>query len=317
MTATNSTTALAHPNIALIKYWGKSNSDLNLPSTPSLSVTLSKLTTKTTVSTNETDVLYINGQSVQDEKISKFLNSLRQIHTIKNIRIETENNFPTSAGLASSASGFAALTTALNSHFSLGFSKRQISAIARTGSASAARSIYGGFVGLQSPDWEAEPIFNPDYWPLRIVIATINTKKKKTGSSKGMEITRLTSPFYQSWVSEAQKDFDEALTAIRNRNFDKLADLSEKSCLKMIATMISSDPPLIYWAPATLACIQLIRDLRNSGQAVFFTTDAGPQLKAICLPESEAKVMDCLASVVGSENITSCEIGDEAKIIQN
>ena len=132
-----------------------------------------------------------------------------------------------------------------------------------------------------------------------------------------MEITRLTSPFYQSWVSEAQKDFDEALTAIRNRNFDKLADLSEKSCLKMIATMISSDPPLIYWAPATLACIQLIRDLRNSGQAVFFTTDAGPQLKAICLPESEAKVMDCLTSVVGSENITSCEIGDEAKIIQN
>ena len=85
----------------------------------------------------------------------------------------------------------------------------------------------------------------------------------------------------------------------------------------MIATMISSDPPLIYWAPATLACIQLIRDLRNSGQAVFFTTDAGPQLKAICLPESEAKVMDCLASVVGSENITSCEIGDEAKVIQN
>ena len=174
MTATNSTTALAHPNIALIKYWGKSNSDLNLPSTPSLSVTLSKLTTKTTVSTNETDVLYINGQSVQDEKISKFLNSLRQIHTIKNIRIETENNFPTSAGLASSASGFAALTTALNSHFSLGFSKQEISAIARTGSASAARSIYGGFVGLQGPDWEAEPIFKPDYWPLRIVIATIN-----------------------------------------------------------------------------------------------------------------------------------------------
>ena len=317
MTATNSTTALAHPNIALIKYWGKSNSDLNLPSTPSLSVTLSKLTTKTTVSTNETDVLYINGQSVQDEKISNFLNSLRQIHAIKNIRIETENNFPTSAGLASSASGFAALTTALNNHFSLGFSKRQISAIARTGSASAARSIYGGFVGLQGPDWEAEPIFKPDYWPLRIVIATINTEKKKTGSSKGMEITRLTSPFYQSWVSEAQKDFDEALTAIRNRNFDKLADLSEKSCLKMIATMMSSDPPLIYWTPATLACIQLIRDLRNAGQAVFFTTDAGPQLKAICLPESEAKVMGSLASVVGSENITSCEIGDEAKIIQN
>ena len=317
MTATNSTTALAHPNIALIKYWGKSNSDLNLPSTPSLSVTLSKLTTKTTVSTNETDVLYINGQSVQDEKISKFLNSLRQIHTIKNIRIETENNFPTSAGLASSASGFAALTTALNSHFALGFSKQQISAIARTGSASAARSIYGGFVGLQSPDWEAEPIFNPDYWPLRIVIATINTEEKKTGSSKGMEITRFTSPFYQSWVNEAQKDFNEALTAIRHRDFDKLADLSEKSCLKMIATMISSNPPLIYWAPATLACIQLIRDLRNSGQAVFFTTDAGPQLKAICLPESEAKVMDCLTSVVGSENITSCEIGDEAKIIQN
>ena len=317
MTTTDSTTALAHPNIALIKYWGKSNGDLNLPSTPSLSITLSKLTTKTTISTNETDVLCINGQSVQDEKISKFLNSLRQIHTIKNIRIETENNFPTSAGLASSASGFAALTTALNSHFSLGFSKQQISAIARTGSASAARSIYGGFVGLQGPDWEAEPIFKPDYWPLRIVIATINAEKKKTGSSKGMEITRLTSPFYQSWVSEAQKDFDEALTAIRNRNFDKLADLSEKSCLKMIATMISSNPPLIYWAPATLACIQLIRDLRNSGQAVFFTTDAGPQLKAICLPESEAKVMDCLASVVGSENITSCEIGDEAKIIQN
>ena len=278
---------------------------------------MTKLTTKTTISTNETDVLYINGQPAEDEKISNFLNSLRQIHNIKNIRIETENNFPTSAGLASSAAGFAALTMALNTHFSLGFSKRKISSIARTGSASAARSIHGGFVGLQGPDWEAEPIVKRDYWPLRIVIATINIEKKKTSSSKGMEITRFTSPFYQSWVSEAQKDFDEAATAIRHRDFDKLADLSEKNCLKMIATMISSDPPLIYWAPATLACIQLIRELRNSGQAVFFTTDAGPQVKAICLPESEAKVMDSLASIVGSENITSCEIGDEAEIIQN
>ena len=314
---THSTTALAHPNIALIKYWGKSNSDLNLPSTPSLSITLSKLTTRTTISTSEIDVLYINGKSVQDEKISQFLNSLRQTHSVKNIRIETENNFPTSAGLASSAAGFAALTMALNTHFSLGFSKRKISSIARTGSASAARSIHGGFVGLQGPDWEAEPIVKRDYWPLRIVIATINIEKKKTGSSKGMEITRFTSPFYQSWVNEAQKDFDEALTAIKNRDFDKLADLSEKNCLKMIATMISSNPPLIYWAPATLACIQLIRELRTSGQAVFFTTDAGPQVKAICLPESEAKVIEALASVVGSKNITSCEIGDEAEIIQN
>ena len=310
----HSTTAIAHPNVALIKYWGKSDRAENIPSTPSISITLSKLETKTTISEDDIDTVWINHKKVNDEKILKFLSQIREKTGIAAIKINTENNFPTGAGLASSASGFAALTTALNGHFSLGLTQNELSAIARKGSASSARSIFGGIVSLQGPSWEAAVIEQNSSWPLRVIIAKTSSERKKIGSSEGMELTRQTSPYYEPWIREAKKDFDDCLMAIKEQDFEKLAELSERSCLKMIGAMLSTSPPLIYWNPTTLECIQAIRKMRGTGTAVFFTTDAGPQVKAICTPESAEEVTKSLSSIVGPTNIFGCEIGDNARI---
>ena len=310
-----STTAIAHPNVALIKYWGKSNLTENIPSTPSISITLSKLETKTTIVEDDFDTIWINQKKINDEKILRFLSQIREKTGIATIKIETENNFPTGSGLASSASGFAALATALNQHFSLGFTQNELSTIARKGSASSARSIFGGIVSLQGPSWEARSIKQDGEWPLRIIIAKTSSERKEISSSKGMKLTRETSPFYEPWVKEAQKDFDDCLSAIKNQDFEKLADLSEKSCLKMIGTMLSTSPSLIYWNPTTLACVHTIKKMRTAGKAVFFTTDAGPQIKAICTSESAEEVTKSLSNIVGPTNIIDCEIGGDARIV--
>ena len=311
----HSTTAIAHPNVALIKYWGKSDRAENIPSTPSISITLSKLETKTTITEADIDTIWINHKRVNDEKILRFLSQIRDKTAIPGIKINTENNFPTGAGLASSASGFAALTTALNRHFSLGFTQNELSAIARKGSASSARSIFGGIVSLQGPSWEAAIVEQNNSWPLRVIIAKTSSERKKVGSSQGMELTRRTSPYYEPWIREAKTDFDDCLLAIKEQDFEKLAELSERSCLKMIGTMLSTSPPLIYWNPTTLECIQTIRKMRDAGTAVFFTTDAGPQIKAICTPESAKEVTKSLSSIVGPTNIFGCEIGGNARIV--
>lgn len=311
----NSTTAIAHPNVALIKYWGKDDPTENIPSTPSISITLSKLETKTTIIEDDFDTIWIDQKKTNDKKILRFLSQLREKTRFGAIKIKTENNFPTGSGLASSASGFAALTTALNRHFSLGFSKTELSSVARQGSASSARSIFGGIVSLQGPTWEATLVEKKDYWPLKVVIAKTSYERKKISSSEGMELTRQTSPYYDPWVKQAQRDFRECLLAIKDRDFEKVADLSERSCLKMIGAMLSTSPPLIYWNPVTLECVQTIRKMRNTGTPVFFTTDAGPQIKAICTAESVEEVTSSLSEIVGANNIFSCEIGGSARIV--
>ena len=311
----NSTTAIAHPNVALIKYWGKSNLTGNIPSTPSISITMSKLETKTTIVEDDFDTIWMNQKKINDQKILRFLSQIREKTGIATVKIKTENNFPTGSGLASSASGFAALATALNHHFSLGFTQSELSTMARKGSASSARSIFGGIVSLQGPLWEAKLIEQDRDWPLRIIIAKTSSERKEISSSEGMKLTRETSPYYEPWVKKAQKDFDDCPLAIKNQDFEKLADLSEKSCLKMIGTMLSTSPPLIYWNPTTLECVHTIKKMRNAGKAVFFTTDAGPQIKAICTPESAEEVTKSLSNIVGPTNILGCEIGGDARIV--
>ena len=309
------TTAIAHPNVALIKYWGKSNVKENIPSTPSLSLTLSELKTHTVLSDSDSDELWLNNAKAQDQKVFSFLNQMRDEFGIGTIKIKSENNFPTGAGLASSASGFAALTTAINSHFSLGLLPNQLSALARKGSASAARSVFGGIVSLKGPLWSAEVVEGKETWPLSVVVAKTSDQRKNTSSTQGMEITRKTSPYYSSWLEGAKNDFEEAVSAIKSQDFEKLADVSEKNCLKMIGIMLSSIPPLIYWNSATIECIHLIQELRGSGEPVFFTNDAGPQIKAVCLKSNKKTIASKLSDVVGKDNIFCCEIGDDARTL--
>ena len=316
--AQTSIRATAHPNIALVKYWGKQNAATNLPAVPSLSITLDTLQAHTQVSESTKDSFVLNGVEhtgeQQDLKLSQFLSHVRTHHSVPPLRIESSNNFPTAAGLASSAAGFAALVTALNEFCQLGLSAAQKSSLARVGSASAARSVFGGFVGLTEPQFEAQQIAEASHWPLKIVVAITDTNKKPVSSTNGMAISASTSPFYQNWLDTAQSDYDHALTAIRDRDFAKLAEVSEHSCLKMHAVMQSSKPSLLYWNAASVACMHAITNLRQTGEDVFFTIDAGPQIKAICTQQSVAQVEATLTAIPGVVRTEQVALGGAAQL---
>jgi len=311
------TTATAHPNIALVKYWGKQLTDGNIPATANVSITLSELLTTTTVEDAEHDAIVLNGAPVEDTKISGFLELLRRSFPLGPLRVDTRNNFPTGAGLASSASGFAALVTAINAHAGLGLDTAALSAWARQGSASAARSMYAGFVSLAPPEWRARAIADASHWPLTTVVAITSEVAKSVSSSVGMESSRQTSPYYATWVDSSQDDYAEAIDAITQRDFDKLAHVAELSCLKMHSVMLTSTPALAYWNPATVACMDTVRRLRAGGTAVFFTIDAGPQLKAICLPADAAQVDQALRDTAGVARTMQCGMGSGAQVVAN
>jgi diphosphomevalonate decarboxylase len=308
-------TAIAHPNIALVKYWGKQPGPGNLPATPSLSITLDTLTTTTSVTTSSRDLFVLNGESVEDAKIRRFLTELRCTFEVPPLEIETENNFPTGCGLASSASGFAALITAIDRALGLNMDVPTRSSWARRGSGSAARSIVGGFGVLRDDgvDWTAQQVLEPREWPLKVVIGVTAREKKSISSTEGMEHSRLTSPFFTSWVQSTENDFDFALEAVADRDFDALARIAEASCLKLHALMFSSEPGLIYWNGATVDGLHRIRSLRKSGVPAFFTVDAGPQVKAVCAPTHLNQVIEAIAALPGVKDVLVAGLGDGAR----
>lgn len=311
-------TALAHPNVALVKYWGKREGAENIPATPSLSLTLDALVTRTTVEAAAADSLRINGVAQQDAKVDGLVRKMRDALDIPPLAITTVNDFPTGAGLASSASGFAALVTAVDAAFDLGMDEAERSVWARRGSASAARSIPGGFATLGADtSWAAAKLASADDWPLEVVVAIVSNEAKAVGSTVGMERTRQTSPFYDGWLRSAPADYDAGRGAVLNRDFAALAEVSERSCLKMHGLMLSTTPPLVYWNETTLAAIHAIRTLRDDGVPVFFTVDAGPQVKAVCTPGHGAAVADKLASVPGVRRIVRGGLGTGAHVVQD
>ena len=311
--------AQAHPNIALVKYWGKQIGGDNLPAVPSLSITLDELAAQTTVSLAPQDLFVLDGQersgANEDLKLTRFLAFLRTKFDVPPLRIDSHNNFPTAAGLASSAAGFAALIAAINDFLGLDIDVAEQSRIARVGSASAARSVLGGFVGLRHPSFSAEQIAGDVDWPLRIVIAITDHTAKAISSADGMRISALTSPYYTAWVDSAEQDFANAQQAIADHDFAALAAVSEHSCLKMHALMLSSVPSLVYWNGATLSSLQVLRRLQAEACEVFFTSDAGPQVKAICTPRYADQVQRELQSVPGVKQVHNVGIGGPARVL--
>ncbi len=301
----------ARANIALIKYWGKANAELNVPAVGSISITLDALWSDTEVEFDEAlsgDTLVLNGESrpEQLERASRCLELLRSRASVEcPARVVSSNNFPTGAGLASSASGFAALTAAGARALELDLSPRDLTTIARQGSGSAARSIFGGFVEMHAgtapdgADSYAEPLLPPEAWPLEVVIAITDRGEKAVGSRAGMERSASSSPYYRAWVASSPADLSLGREAIVGRDFEALADVAEHSCLKMHAAAMAAQPPLIYWNAATVACLQAVRELRLAGVPVFFTIDAGPQLKAVCEPGVSGQVVEALRGVPG------------------
>ncbi len=315
-------TAIAHPNVALIKYWGKRDSAANLPAVGSLSIGLGALSTRTTVRFEPgaaADTVVLNGNELpaENSKVTLCLDMLRQIAGVDAGAVVTSaNDFPTGAGLASSASGYAALVTAGAAALDLDLSSQQLSAIARTGSGSASRSLFGGFVLLRNDgdDTTCAPVLAPEEWPLAVVVAVTSDEPKAVSSRYGMEQSRLTSPYYRQWVDGHDADLEAGLRCVMERDFAGLAAVAEHSCLKMHAVMMATRPPLLYWSAATMACLDAVRALRGEGEEVFFTVDAGPQVKAVCTAAAIDRVAGTLQSVPGVLRVIVSHLGDGARL---
>lgn len=321
--------AIAHANIALVKYWGKRDEALNLPAVGSISITLRDLFTKTSVEFREnlkSDILILNGERAnpkQEFRSSKFLDLIREkAHTPLFAEIASENNFPTGAGLASSASGFAALTLAASDAAGLDLSPAPLSELARRGSGSAARSIFGGFVEMKmgekadGSDAVAFQLHDEHYWPLDMLILITSAAEKETGSTEGMNLTAETSPYYRAWVESSPADLAAMREAISRKDFRQLGEISEYSCFKMHGLALSARPGLLYWNPLTVTLIHEVRRLRQKGLPAYVTIDAGPQVKVICLPEYSEQFRRELSQIEGIKQILKTSIGPGARIVE-
>lgn len=299
LTPKTTATAYAPANIALSKYWGKRNRELNLPTNSSLSISLAHLGSQTTLTASDIDRVTLNGKNIPLEqafakKIFAFINLIRGNHEGK-IHINTTNTIPTAAGLASSASGFAALTLALNDYYQLSLPQPILSTIARIGSGSASRSLWHGFVKWQKGTAEdgrdsyAMPI-TTQWQDLRIALLEIHTGEKPISSGDGMNHTTATSPLYANWATTAEADMQTIERAIIEQDFHTLGATAEANALAMHATMLAARPSLCYLLPETLLAIHTLRTHRANGLPVYFTIDAGPNLKLLYAKPCEADI---------------------------
>jgi diphosphomevalonate decarboxylase len=322
MTASRSARSRAHANIALAKYWGKADVARNLPAVPSLSLTLSGMRTTTDVTFAQelaADELELGGAAQRGRALSRVSRLLDEVRRLSGVslfaRVRSHNDFPTAAGLASSASGFAALALAASHAAGLSLSLAATSALARAASASAARSLYGGFVELAAGAETAERVAPPEHWPLCMLVAVTSEAAKETGSTDGMQHTAATSPYYAAWLDDAPRLFGEVKQAVLSRDFERLAPAVEQSALMMHASMLAASPALLYFRPATLAVIEQVHSLRRAGTAACFTIDAGPHVKVLVTPDVAARVEQALGQVPGVLRVLVSEIGPDAQIL--
>ena len=302
------TTARANVNVALVKYWGKRDPELNLPATGSISLTLEGLSVEARVAFGEhaTDRIEIDGGPARGEeaaRVTHFLDVLRR-----------------EAGRHERADAFAALALARSRAAGLRLEPPALSTLARRGSGSAARSIFGGFVEWRrgerkdGRDSVASSLATTDGWDIRVVIAVTASAPKVVSSRAGM--TRaLSSPLYPAWVASVEADLDEARAAIRARDFEALGLLAEHSALKMHAIGLAARPALLYWRGATIECMHRVWALRAEGTAAFFTIDAGPQVKVLCQTAAADRVVEVLRDTPGVERILTCAPGGGAEVL--
>ena len=286
----------ASPSLALVKYWGKRDDRRNLPATPSLAVTLGGVHTRTRVTLNQADRVFLEGQEQDPERFALFFDALRRrLRTEARFRVESRNSFPTAAGLASSSSGFAALAVGCARAAGGALSGRELSALARIGSASAARAVYGGFTLLPAGSRYARPLFPEQHWPeLRIVIAVVSSQVKPLDSRRAMQATRSGSPYYRAWLASSSRLLPLALKALERRDLELLGSCARLSYSRMHASLLAAEPPQLYWLPATVALIRECASLRARGIGAWETIDAGPQVKILCLEADEPAVLRSL-----------------------
>ncbi len=316
-------TAKAYTNIALIKYWGKRDDRLFLPTNSSVSLTLDRFYTETSVefrSDLPSDQFYLDGKIVNEEtemaKISRFLNLIRDIANEKKFAtIQSVNKVPIAAGFASSASGYAALAAAAMKAIGLQTDKKTLSQIARQGSGSACRSVYGGFVEWNKGNREdgsdsfANQILEKEKWDISVLSTLVESQPKEVLSREGMKRTVDTSPFYPGWLATVEQDLAIAKNAIELRDFEMLGEVAERNALKMHATTLGANPPFMYWQSATLQVMEHVQALRASGIQAYFTIDAGPNVKVLCQQKDEQIVYDELKKIPTVKDVYTCHPG--------
>ncbi|CAH6718949.1 diphosphomevalonate decarboxylase [[Candida] jaroonii] len=331
-------------NIATLKYWGKRDTSLNLPTNSSISVTLSQddLRTLTTVGASDDfkeDKLWINGkeQNLDTPRTQSCLADLRSLRkqleqelssqgkdfkplSSMKLHIVSENNFPTAAGLASSAAGFAALVFGIAKLFELPQDNSEISKIARKGSGSACRSLFGGYVGWEmgklgdGSDSKAVQIAEEDHWDMKALICVVSDAKKEVPSTSGMQLTVKTSDLFPIRINDVvPKRYNEMVETIKQKDFEKFAELTMKDSNSFHATCLDSYPPIFYLTDTSKKIISAIHELNSQGTVVAYTFDAGPNAVLYYQPKDEEKVKAFLEPYLGHLNEWKDGKGDDEK----
>ena len=322
-------TARAHPNIALVKYWGKRDADRILPHQSSLSVTLAPLEVVTTVRFGAPeDRVTLHGAPARGQERVRVLSLLESVRAeserpLGPVQVDSRGNFPMAAGLASSAAGFAALALAGRAAAGLSTAPAAVSRLAREGSGSACRSVQGGVCiwhrGLRADgaDSMATQAFSEAHWPeLRLLAAILSRSEKEVSSRDGMAQTVETSPYYPAWVEDAEAEVGRATDAIARRDLEALGALSERNAWRMHATAFAADPPICYLLPSTLGLILALPAARRRGVPVWFTLDAGPNPVLLTLASHEAEV-ERLARDAGAVEVVRCRPGGDARLVES
>jgi diphosphomevalonate decarboxylase len=317
--------ALAHPNIAFIKYWGNRDERLRLPTNGSISMNLEGLETRTSVTfsgARQDDSLTINGQPIKDgglQRVSAFLDLVRQMAGMHQAaKVISKSNFPLGAGIASSAAAFAALALAATKAAGLDLGEAELSRLARHGSGSACRSVPAGFVewqlGTNEADSYAVSIAPPGHWELADCIAVLSKEHKPTGSTEGHALAG-TSALQAARIADAPRRLAICRNAIRQRDFGALADIVEIDSDMMHAVMMTSRPPLFYWQAVTLTVMQAIRAARGKGLPACYTIDAGPNVHVITEAAEAEQVSDLIRSLTGVQEVLVARVGGPARLI--
>ncbi len=317
--------ATASPNIAFIKYWGNRDHQLRIPSNASLSMTLSGVETETRVELLDSgteDVFVLNGDLKTGQewaRVSNFLSLFRELTgRDEGVKVESVNDFPAGAGIASSASAFSALALAASAAFSLELTPPELSMLARRGSGSAARSIFGGFVEMKTGESDTEayasPLLPGDHWELEDWVTVVDRGHKATGSSEGHPLAE-TSPIQSARVKDTDRRLQICKQALTDRDFNTFAQIVEQDSNLMHAVMLTSTPSLFYLQPASLMIMRNVMQWRREGIDACYTVDAGPNVHVICTSAHSGVVERRLREIDGVLDLIHATPGEGARLI--
>ncbi len=321
-------TAKAQSNIALVKYWGKKDDGLRLPKNSSVAIALDEAYTLTTVEFNEKykeDEVELLGQGFEEdeaEKVKKHLDRVRKLANIQTkAKVVSKNNFPKSAGMASSASGFAALSMAAANAADLTLSEREMSVLARNGSGSASRSIPGGVSVWYTADDDqgsyAEKIDYPKDWDIKVLLVMAeDTSAKKVSTTEAMAMAS-TSPYFSESVIQAEKNIVSLKKSMANGDWSAFGKVVEDECCRLHAICMTQSPNILYWRGITIEVFQALYRLRDQGVEAFFTVDAGPHVHVVCRGKDVETVKLTLNKLSGIKTIIECGIGGGAKLVED